>query len=219
MPAAYSEEVEHRFREEVEHGPGVVGSLTEARFAFGRGWGGDAGPEAAESGKRSAGQRIGGSAPRRAVRRRARGRAASPTPRQPRPSGCRTGSLRLPRFRGQVNAWVPIMTGPRMDGFACESSTRKKRCGPVGISRPRRRRRRQRSPARFPTACGRPPRRSADAARRPAGVHRPGRSTAPPAPARSADAASRRLSAPRRRRRAVRPRAIMPSPCFRQQRR
>ena len=62
-----------------------------------------------------------------------------------------------------------------MDGFPCESSTRKKRCGPVGISRPRCRRRRQRSPARFPTACGRPPRRSADAARRPAGVHRPGR--------------------------------------------
>ena len=59
MPAVYSEEVEHRFREEVEHGPGGVGSLTGARFAFGRGWGGDAGPEAAESGKRSAGQRIG----------------------------------------------------------------------------------------------------------------------------------------------------------------
>ena len=54
-----------------------------------------------------------------------------------------------------------------------------KRCGPVGISRSRRRPDRQRSPARFPTDCGRPCPRSADAARCGPGVHRPGRSTAP----------------------------------------
>ena len=53
------------------------------------------------------------------------------------------------------------------------------RCGSVGISRPRRRPGRQRSPARFPTGCGRPPRRPSDSARRRAGVHSPGTSTAP----------------------------------------
>jgi len=47
-----------------------------------------------------------------------------------------------------------------MTGFRV-SHQRGKRRGPVEISRPRRRRRRQRSPARFPTACGRPPRRGA----------------------------------------------------------
>ena len=43
---------------------------------------------------------------------------------------------------------------------------------------PRRRLGRQRSPARFPRACGRPPRRPSDPARRRPGVHRPGTSTA-----------------------------------------
>ena len=126
--------------------------------------------------------------------------------------------LRLPRFRGQVNAWVPIMTGPRMDGFACESSTRKAlwTCGNLAAS--------VQAPAaaiarEISNGLWAPAAPICDAARRPAGVHRPGRSTAPPASGRSADAASRRLSASRRRRRAVRPCAIMPSPCFRQQRR
>ena len=53
------------------------------------------------------------------------------------------------------------------------------RCGSVGISRPRRRHGRRRSPARFPTGCGRPPGRPSDSARRRPGVHRPGTSTAP----------------------------------------
>ena len=129
-----------------------------------------------------------------------------------------TGKLRLPRFRGQVNAWVPIMTGPRMDGFACESSTRKAlwTCGNLAAS--------VQAPAaaiarEISNGLWAPAAPICDAARRPAGVHRPGRSTAPPASGRSADAASRRSSASRRRRRAVRPCAIMPSPCFRQQRR
>ena len=40
------------------------------------------------------------------------------------------------------------------------------RCGSVGISRPGHRRERRRSPARFPTDWGRPPRRPSDSARR-----------------------------------------------------
>ena len=52
------------------------------------------------------------------------------------------------------------------------------RCGSVGISRHRFRHGRDGSPARFPRACGRPPRRASDAARRRPGVHRPGTSTA-----------------------------------------
>ncbi len=42
---------------------------------------------------------------------------------------------------------------------------------------PRRRHGRQPSPAKFPRACGRPPRRPSDSARRRPGVHRPGTST------------------------------------------
>ena len=66
-----------------------------------------------------------GSVPRRGIARR----AAEPGSGEPVPGSwpgaVQALQMRLPRFRGQVNAWVPIMTGPRMDGFACESSTRK----------------------------------------------------------------------------------------------
>ena len=73
---------------------------------------------------------------------------------------------------------APVLTPGRVRLGEREVS-KMMRCGSVGISRPRRRHARRRSPARFPTGCGRPLGRPSDSARRRPGVHRPGTSTAP----------------------------------------
>ena len=62
------------------------------------------------------------------------------------------------------------------------TSRMKMRCGSVGISWPRRRHGRQRSPARFPRACGCPPRRPSDSTQRRPGIHRPGTTSGTRAP-------------------------------------
>ena len=90
------------------------------------------------------------------------------------------GVLKWSRLFGQLEGFDKVYSGcevtPSSSGLIIAKMTM--RCGSVGVSRPQRRHGRQRSPARLPRACGRPPRRPSDSARRRPGVHRPGTSTA-----------------------------------------
>ena len=107
--------------------------------------------------------------------------------------GCPLGQVKWSRLFGQFEGFAKVYPGCEVTPSSSRLIIAKMtmRCGSVGISRPRRRHGRQRPPARFPTACGRPPRRPSDAARRRPGVHRPGTSTARRGDAVTASAADR----------------------------
>ena len=91
-----------------------------------------------------------------------------------------SGRLKWSRWFGEFEGFDKVYSGCEVtrsfSGLIIAKMTMRR--GSVGVSRPQRRHGRQRSPARLPRACGRPPRRPSDSARRRPGGHRPGTSAA-----------------------------------------